>query len=179
MALFSAQRRNNLGLVPGSPALFIAKCTGYPFPEQEIEALQREVADRGLSLSDIFGRIAEFEKDPGDYSAYPEDMAWDLEALLQIDGFMLHWLLYNAFEDWTVWVWRAVKFCAAQMFCARTVIFHNDYGEHGNNGKTFAAMCMNVAGLYAQTIKESMMSKASRTPIPRTRRSRLARRTRA
>jgi len=148
----------------GVPAMMITHTTGWPYPTEDFERLDRELSARGLDLEATFCTIRDAEDTGGGAQPYPAD---ELEALQAIvDAFPVEFelvqMMHSSFTannadgeaagGWPVCLWRCFKVAAASMM----VVAENflvDKGIEGNNGKgVLWNMMFNCLGSYAKAV---------------------------
>ena len=160
-------------LEPGRPEYYITKTTGYPWPAEAIAACTAAEAGLSKSFSDVFARIKEFERLPGDYSNFPQGISDDLVALTNLPCFTLMGRLHKSFDvpdyGWPVTVLRCIKCPAAALCSMATQKSLNDVGD-GSNGKGYLATVLEfVFGQYSAQVKEEMLTQpppSAESPSP-------------
>ena len=148
----------------GVPAMMITHTTGWPYPTEDFERLDRELSARGLDLEATFCTIRDAEDTGGGAQPYPADEVEALQAI--VDAFPVEFelvqMMHSSFTannadgeaagGWPVCLWRCFKVAAASMM----VVAENflvDKGLEGNNGKgVLWNMMFNCLGSYAKAV---------------------------
>jgi len=164
-----AEHRDSKVLVKAQPEMCASRCTGYPFPREQLERLTAQLARKGIDLKVLMDRVKTEEVMAAARSdrfmvlrhdfRYTPETERQLNTVLEVVPGLAE--LHSCHDCWPTTIFLLKQFARARY--AREAFEEIMFwlGEHGQNGKgLWYAVMKHVFGSYAHEPRPELFTQA-------------------